>query len=285
MSFYVYHLIDPTTQLPFYIGKGKGQRAWSHLNHRDCEKSYKQNKIDSIRRQGAEPIVQLIKENLTESEAFNLEIAEISKYGRSGLDENGLLTNRTLGGAGGDTSHCFTEDTKQAISYSVSGSKNGQTSLTIDEISDIYLSDLPKTEIAKKHKVSVSCVAAIKRRYTYKSETADLGEPGHDIKSKRKPLTPEKVIEIFTFRGTSSEIQKQFGISVTVARNIKFRNTYRHVTESLGDPGEIVIYSLDWNQVCDIRSSMDKISDLSERYKVDRQTIYNIRSGKTRKNY
>jgi hypothetical protein len=28
---YVYQLVDPRTNKPFYIGEGKEQRAWSHL--------------------------------------------------------------------------------------------------------------------------------------------------------------------------------------------------------------------------------------------------------------
>ena len=32
-KYYVYALIDPINRLPFYIGKGCGNRAWSHLKN------------------------------------------------------------------------------------------------------------------------------------------------------------------------------------------------------------------------------------------------------------
>ncbi len=48
-----------------------------------------------------EPIIEIIKDNLTDDEAFKLEEELVSKYGRKSLDENGILTNRSIGGRGG----------------------------------------------------------------------------------------------------------------------------------------------------------------------------------------
>lgn len=79
-EFYVYAWLKKTGET-YYIGKGKGQRAW--------------------RKGGG--IVQIIASNLTEPEAFALEALLIKKIGRKDLNE-GPLHNRNDGMIGGDTS-------------------------------------------------------------------------------------------------------------------------------------------------------------------------------------
>lgn len=80
--YYVYQYLreDGT---PYYIGKGKNRRAWSK-NHSVTVPS------DNTR-------IQIIKDNLSEEEAFLLEIELISKYGRK-IDSTGILRNKTQGG-------------------------------------------------------------------------------------------------------------------------------------------------------------------------------------------
>lgn len=96
-KFYVYQLRDPRSELPFYIGKGSGRRAWYHINHIDY--SHKSNTIQKILREGYEVQVEILQDNLTEDSAFELEIQLISKYGRRDLG-TGCLTNLTSGGEG-----------------------------------------------------------------------------------------------------------------------------------------------------------------------------------------
>ena len=85
--YYVYQYVRKD-QTPYYIGKGKDDRAWK--SHRRSNGSEIKPK-DNFR-------IQILKENLTEQEAFALETELIQKYE---LKENGgILVNMTYGGEG-----------------------------------------------------------------------------------------------------------------------------------------------------------------------------------------
>jgi hypothetical protein len=95
IMYYVYQLVDPRNNQPFYIGKGTGRRAKTHLwEIPETRNVYKENKIASIRKDNLEPIIEYIAENIIDEElAYNIETTLIKKYGRKGYDENGILTN------------------------------------------------------------------------------------------------------------------------------------------------------------------------------------------------
>lgn len=92
MFYYVYSITDPETCQPFYIGKGTKNRAWSHLNGKTSAKRIK-DKISSIRKKNLEPVVQILKDSLEESIAYDIERDLIKQYGRRGFEENGILLN------------------------------------------------------------------------------------------------------------------------------------------------------------------------------------------------
>lgn len=98
LMYYVYQLIDPRNNQPFYVGKGTGNRAKTHMwNTSKSDNPYKENKIKSIRNDGFEPIIEYIAENIIDEDlAYSIEEKMIKKYGRKGYDDHGILTNVCL---------------------------------------------------------------------------------------------------------------------------------------------------------------------------------------------
>ncbi len=86
---YVYIYSDPRNGKPFYIGKGRGNRVFSHLN--DTTDSEKTAKIASIRDSGTEPQIDILRYGLTDAEASLVEAAAIDLIGVS------CLTNLVAG--------------------------------------------------------------------------------------------------------------------------------------------------------------------------------------------
>lgn len=110
-KYYVYIYLDPRKPgnfnyekyhfdfEPFYVGKGKGKRAWDHLKKNPQKKNKRYYKIQKILREGyvLNPI--LIIENISDKEACLKEIELISLIGREDL-KLGPLINLTNGGEG-----------------------------------------------------------------------------------------------------------------------------------------------------------------------------------------
>ena len=95
MKFYVYQYLDPRTNLPFYVGKGTLNRMYVHLHEtkNNTENKKKYAYIQGLRNKGLEPIVEKIVDGLDGKTAYDLEKELIKKYGRKGIDKNGILTN------------------------------------------------------------------------------------------------------------------------------------------------------------------------------------------------
>jgi hypothetical protein len=99
-NYYVYALFRPDNGAIFYIGMGKGNRAWDHVSRRKERQSHKDRvicKLIDTLGYTTIPVV-LLREGLIRTEAIKIEIALIAAIGRH---PKGPLTNMTDGGDGG----------------------------------------------------------------------------------------------------------------------------------------------------------------------------------------
>jgi NUMOD3 motif len=95
-QFYVYEYIRPDTGDVFYVGKGKGRRAFKLRRRRG---RYYVNVIAKLERLGLGVEIRIVKSGLSERQAFKLEQKLIAFYGRYDL-RKGPLANCTVGGEG-----------------------------------------------------------------------------------------------------------------------------------------------------------------------------------------
>jgi hypothetical protein len=118
-NYYVYELVDPRTNQPFYIGKGRDDRAARHIRLRNAKSSmqsnpHKANRIKQIIDAGHLVQIKVIGSFVDEEEAFKVEVEMIDQYGRS-CNKSGILTNIVRGGEG------YTQDGKPVDQYSMFG--------------------------------------------------------------------------------------------------------------------------------------------------------------------
>ena len=134
LIYYVYAYLNKTTNLPYYIGKGKGNRATD--KHRNVTTPKDKSKIV------------FLECNLTEIGAFAIERRYIRWYGRKDLG-TGILSNRTDGGEGG-SGLLRSEQTREKISQANTGRKHSEK--TKQKISSIVIKKLSSTseEILKE---------------------------------------------------------------------------------------------------------------------------------------
>lgn len=126
MRFYVYAYYEPVDgcdeyQLPFYIGKGTGNRAWKHATNcfdprSSMFNSHFYRKLRKLIENGVNPAIEILVDQLSGVEAIAAEKLFIAAIGRAHLD-SGPLCNMTSGGDG-IPGFRHSDDTRQRLSES-----------------------------------------------------------------------------------------------------------------------------------------------------------------------
>ena len=84
IGYYVYVYSDPDTHEPFYVGKGQGNRVFDHL--KEDTKSSKVKMLKRLKKNGKEPLIQVLVHGLKDSEtAEKVEAAVIDLLGVDNL--------------------------------------------------------------------------------------------------------------------------------------------------------------------------------------------------------
>jgi len=107
LKYYVYILFDPRDNKPFYVGKGKNNRVFDHLNCALEDADTLTAKYDKIREIGKAVKHIIVRHSLTEDEAFKIEATLIDTliYCAFGLTneqvghnsiEKGLMTSEEI---------------------------------------------------------------------------------------------------------------------------------------------------------------------------------------------
>jgi hypothetical protein len=102
MKYYVYAYLLPDSSVPFYIGKGSGNRCYAHLSPCNLNRSKTpfHLKIKQLLSDGIRPRVKKLAKNLSNDEAVKLEKYYIASLGRIDIGA-GLLYNGSSGGESG----------------------------------------------------------------------------------------------------------------------------------------------------------------------------------------
>jgi hypothetical protein len=123
--FYVYVLLNPLSKYkkrrygrlvfyyePFYIGKGKGNRVKTHANQSSNELNRKL--IRKMKKEGVPLLYRIIRKNLEESKAYEVERRYIGWIGIQAT-KSGPLFNRTIGG-GGENNYIWPDNKRKEMS-------------------------------------------------------------------------------------------------------------------------------------------------------------------------
>lgn len=230
-DYYVYVYLDQTKKgawffneikfnyRPFYIGKGRGKRDKNHLLPNSLKAiNYKNSIIKSIlNKTGETPIHYRIYENLTNSEAIQLEIELIKHFGRKD-NGTGFLANGTDGGDGANN---FSMETlkkvgnpqKKVYQYSLNGE-------LIKEWECISKIDIIKS--------TSNISTAIKRNgtvggYIWSYELKDNVQP------KIKYQMPNKYVNIKQIDKLTGEVIKIFESALEIEKELNLVNGSRNL--------------------------------------------------------
>ena len=246
-DFYVYSYRK--NGIPFYIGKGCKYRYRDIRGHR--YNTYLYNTIQKMRRSGVcvDEFTVFESKNLTEKEAFLLEIDLIKKYGKR-CDNTGCLLNLTEGGEGVKP----TEIKCRLYKYK-------------DDIVRMYI-DEKKTmkEIAAKFKDTVTVVNKVLQICNITMRRGGV----------REPILPSNIVEEFmnTPKATVSSFAKKYRCDCSYMKKILVNGGVRIVDGHKFGKGGPEKYNI--NGVVEEYNKGISVNRIAKKYTVDNSVIKRI---------
>ena len=104
-----------------------------------------------------------------------------------------------------------------------------------------------------------------------------------NIISKRNKMDKEVIKRIFYDTGDAAYFRETFNVSMRTVKNIKEASTYKTITSKLEKAGQIIKYKLSPVDVEIIYSSDKTLDELAHIYNIHKETVRNIKTGRTRK--
>ncbi len=185
--------------IPYYIGKGKGNRLYDHRG-KNCNPPKNKSKIIKL------------KQNLTEEEAFKHEVYMIAVFGKK-CDGTGILMNIADGGNAppkmyGDNSPTKRPEVRAKISDALKGRKGNIVSLeTRQKISKSH------KERLKNNPRSISYYAENLKKMTERNRTDKEKHKKHSEFMKNKSYAAKSVEYNNKVYKSMTEAIKQTGLS------------------------------------------------------------------------
>ena len=139
LGHYVYVYSDPDTKKPFYVGKGKGNRAFDHLD--DQSESDKVRKIAEIKARGKEPLIEILVHGLNDETALKVEAAAIDLIGIESL------TNQQRGHGSGTYGKIEASTLEARYVCEKLSPEDIKHNIILIRINDLYRNDMTPLEL------------------------------------------------------------------------------------------------------------------------------------------
>lgn len=138
LGFYVYIYINPLTTKIFYVGKGKNNRCFDHLE--ETGEKEKHRVIQEIRDAGKQPDIEILAHGLSEREALIVEAAAID------LLERDNLTNEVHGWGSREFGRYSVEEIA-ALYCATPANIRAQDKVILIRINRLYYSGISREEL------------------------------------------------------------------------------------------------------------------------------------------
>lgn len=237
--FYVYALVDPINRIPFYIGKGKNDRMYSHLNEKYKPGNKKLEYIKNIRQLDFEPLCKKIYETPDEDDAFETEYAFIryckmkgihltniagyvrnfSKIGSTWSKESIEKRSKTVIRTGCQKGKIISQEQKEKIRRKLLGRESQRkVQVDVEQLKEFYLNqDLTKKEVTKKMNIGMAVLNRVLRENSIiKCQTSRVDVDVEKVRELyiRRNYTRKQVMEIMNIgEGTFNRVLRENGIN------------------------------------------------------------------------